>query len=320
MIHSSKNGSEPETAETRDPRVAVSLKQLRSLEFAARGFSFLPRQPVNSILAGKRRSRLRGRGLNFEELRHYHPGDDIRSLDWKVTNRTGKPHLRVYTEERERTVLLMVDQRANMFFGSKRAMKSVVAAEVAALAAWRVLASGDRIGGIVLGDERCHSIPARRSRDSVLGLLRQIERCNNALQPGRPPRGRQLATALDLAARSLPNSALVIYIGDGFGWDERTEKLVKRIALHNDFVSIGIFDPAERELPELDQYVVSDGELQLAVAGNRNRLRERYREQYRQEQGLMRDALRRYGVAVIPINTIDPPLRQLLRALGGGPR
>jgi uncharacterized protein (DUF58 family) len=320
-VKTSLGRTRPENrANTRDPRVAVTLKQLRTLEYSARGFSFLPRQPAQSVLNGRRRSRLRGRGLNFEELRHYHPGDDIRSLDWKVTNRTGKPHLRVYTEERERSVLLLVDQRSNMFFGSRRAMKSVVAAEVAALSAWRVLASGDRIGGIVLGDEHCHSIPPRRSRDSVLGLLRQIERCNNALHPGRPPRGPQLAVALDLAARSLSHDALVIYIGDGFGWDQRTEKLVKRIALHNDFVAVNVFDPAEQELPELEQFVVSDGEMQLAVVGNRNRLRERYREQYREEQGQMRDTLRRYGVAVIPVNTVEPPLQQLLRALGGLPR
>jgi hypothetical protein len=87
------------------PRVAASLAHLRALEFRARGFSFLPRQPARSILTGRHSSRLRGRGLNFEELRHYQPGDDIRSMDWKVTNRTGKPHVRVYTEERERSVL-----------------------------------------------------------------------------------------------------------------------------------------------------------------------------------------------------------------------
>jgi uncharacterized protein (DUF58 family) len=95
--------------------------QLRALEFRARGFSFLPRQPARSVLTGRHSSRLRGRGLNFEELRHYQPGDDIRSLDWKVTRRTGKPHVRVYTEERERSVLLLVDQRVSMFFGSQSA-------------------------------------------------------------------------------------------------------------------------------------------------------------------------------------------------------
>ena len=97
-----------------DNRIAASFAHLRALEMQARGFS-LPRQPAQSILAGRNASRLRGRGLDFEELRNYRPGDDIRTMDWRVTNRTGKPHVRVFTEERERRVYLMIDQRISMF-------------------------------------------------------------------------------------------------------------------------------------------------------------------------------------------------------------
>ena len=111
-----------------EPGVYVELDQLVRLQYRASGFSFLPRQPVHSLLAGRRGSRLRGRGLDFEEIRGYLPGDDIRTMDWRVTARTRKPHVRVYTEERDRPVLLVVDQRLGMFFGSRRAMKSVVAA------------------------------------------------------------------------------------------------------------------------------------------------------------------------------------------------
>jgi uncharacterized protein (DUF58 family) len=130
------------------PGVYAELDDLVRLRFRARGYSFLPRQPVHSVLAGRHASRLRGRGINFEEIRHYLPGDDIRTMDWRVTARTREPHVRVYTEERDRPVLLVVDQRQSMFFGSRRAMKSVVAAEVAALAAWRVLKAGDRVGAL----------------------------------------------------------------------------------------------------------------------------------------------------------------------------
>src|SRR5262249_32196007 len=117
--------------------VYTTLDDLVRLKFSARNFSFLPRQPIHSLLAGRHASRLRGRGLNFEEIRRYQPGDDIRQIDWKVTVRTRKTHSRVFTEERERTVLLLVDQRRTMFFGSVKNMKSVTAAEAAALAAWR---------------------------------------------------------------------------------------------------------------------------------------------------------------------------------------
>ena len=117
-----------------DPRVHVSLAGLRGLEGRARALSFLPRQPARSALNGRHGSRMRGRGLNFEELRGYLPGDDIRAIDWKVTARTGRPHVRVMTEERDRPALIVADQRMSMFFGSRLNMKSVTAAEAAASA------------------------------------------------------------------------------------------------------------------------------------------------------------------------------------------
>ena len=148
------------------PGVYATLVDLVALQYKARGFSFLPRQPIHSLLAGRHASRLRGRGLNFEEIRRYLPGDDIRQIDWKVTARTRKTHSRVYTEERERTVLLLVDQRLTMFFGSVRDMKSVTAAETAALAAWHVLAQKDRVGTLVFNDPKSwrsvHSAAAPR--------------------------------------------------------------------------------------------------------------------------------------------------------------
>ena len=120
-----------------DSNIFVDPKDLIALQFQATGFSFLPRQPVHSVLSGRHGSRLRGRGLDFEELRHYRTGDDIRTMDWKVTARMRKPHVRVFTEERDRPVLLVVDQRISMFFGSRRCMKSVAAAEAAALGSYR---------------------------------------------------------------------------------------------------------------------------------------------------------------------------------------
>jgi uncharacterized protein (DUF58 family) len=312
-IFGKNRGSKTET----DDRIATTLPYLRALEHKARGFSLLPRQPVRSILAGRHGSRLRGRGLNFEELRHYRPGDDIRTLDWKVTNRTGKPHVRVYTEERERQVYLLVDQRISMFFGSRRAMKSAVAAEVAALAAWRVLASGDRLGALVFDDQDCYSIPARRSRDSVISLLARLAQANAALAAGRRSSPAQLDRALDAMARQMSHDALLVYIGDGFGWNEHTGEVLKRMTLHNDAIVVNIFDPAEIDLPPVDELVVSDGEFQIAVSGNRNGLVKRFRESFDEHQGEMLRMLKRYGVPIIPVDTVQDPLKQIIHALGG---
>ncbi|MFM5554295.1 DUF58 domain-containing protein [Aeromonas veronii] len=121
-------------------------------------FSLLPRLNSGNLLCGRHPSRFRGRGLNFEELRHYQQGDDIRTLDWKVTLRTGRPHVRSYSEEKDRHVILCVDQRSCMFFSSVEVMKSVVAAEVAALLGWQVLKESDRVGLAIL---HCDGVAAR---------------------------------------------------------------------------------------------------------------------------------------------------------------
>ncbi|MGB0257286.1 MAG: DUF58 domain-containing protein [Coraliomargarita sp.] len=307
---SASNAAEP------DDRVAVSLAHLRALEYHARGFSFLPRQPARSILSGQNASRLRGRGLDFEELRHYRPGDDIRTMDWKVTNRTGKPHVRVYTEERERRVYLLVDQRINMLFGSQRAMKSAVAAEIAALAAWRVLGVGDRVGALIFDDEQSYHFSPLRSREGLMNILKRLEMANAALTAGCTANAQQLNTALDALLRHVAQDALVIYIGDGFGWDDRTDEMVKRISLHNDVIAINVFDPAELQLPSLDELVVSDGELQIVVSGTQQELQASFEQSYLNHVRHMRETLQRYGLPLIEIDTIDEPLQQLLRALG----
>src|SRR4051812_20138734 len=119
----------PQRAPSQDleGRIAVTMEDLIGLRHRARGFSFLPRQPVHSLLAGRHASRLRGRGLDFEELRPYAQGDDTRTIDWNATARLREPFVRVHTEERDRPVILLVDQRLSMFFGSRRATKSVAA-------------------------------------------------------------------------------------------------------------------------------------------------------------------------------------------------
>ncbi|MCP5115543.1 MAG: DUF58 domain-containing protein, partial [bacterium] len=162
--------------------VYARLEDLAALELKARGFTFLPRQPIHSILSGRHASRLRGRGLNFEEIRRYLPGDDIRNIDWKVTARLRKTHVRVYTEERDRPVILVVDQRLPMFFGTRRYMKSVTAAHLAALAAWRIFHSGDRVGALVFGDNEIREVRPLRSRRRVMEILRAVEKQNHKLR------------------------------------------------------------------------------------------------------------------------------------------
>ncbi|WP_414719210.1 DUF58 domain-containing protein [Variovorax sp.] len=300
------------------PGVHVTTAQLVSLEMAAREFSFLPRQPVHSVLAGRHASKVRGRGLDFEELRLYLPGDDIRSMDWRVTARTGTPHVRVFSEEKDRPALLLVDQRMNMFFGTRRAMKSVAAAEAAALVAWRVLMDGDRVGGLVFGDEDVTDLRPHRSRDAVLQLLGEIERRNRQLRADAPAGrgGAQLNEALQQAARLAHHDHLVVVISDFDGHDAVTRDLLSRIAARNDLLAVIVHDPFLTELPASGDLVVSDGELQVELGLGRDAVRRgiagfvdaRSRELFEWRHTI--------GVPVLPLSAAEETAPQMRRLLG----
>ncbi len=295
----------------------VSVADLAALEHAARDFSFLPRQPVHSLLAGRHASRVRGRGLAFEDLRQYLPGDDIRTMDWRVTARTGKPFVRVYTEEKDRPALFVVDQRINMFFGTRRAMKSVVAAEVAALGAWRVLDQSDRVGGLVFNDEQVDELRPHRSRAAVMRLMEAIATQNAVLRADSTVQRKpdQLNAALDAAARVAKHDHLVVVASDFDGHGPRTRDLLLRLAMHNDVLAVLVYDPFLIDLPPSGDLVVSDGALQVELgfgAGARKSILEF-------ASGYGKAILaweREIGVPVLPLSTVEETAPQIRRLLG----
>ena len=298
----------------------VSIDDLTALESAARAFSFLPRQPVHSLLAGRHASRVRGRGLDFEELRLYLPGDDIRSMDWRVTARTGKPHVRVYTEEKDRPALFVVDQRTNMFFGTKRAMKSVAAAEAAALGAWSVLAQGDRVGGLVFNDERIDEVRPHRSREAVTHLLEAVAAQNAAL--GADARVRrspgQLDAALEAAARVTTHDALVVIASDFDGHGPRTRDLLLRLALHNDVIAVLVYDPFLTELPQSGDLVVTDGNLQVEMKVGASATRKSIAEFAKGYGQAILSWREEIGIPVLPLSAAEETAAQIRHFLGGG--
>lgn len=299
-------------------KVYTNTAALARLRHDARGFSFLPHQPIHSLLSGRKRSRLRGRGLDFEELRHYRPGDDIRDMDWRVTNRTGKPHVRVYTEERDRPVILVIDQRLSMFFGSQEKMKSVIAAELAALSAWRVLEQGDRVGAIIFNDTDIKQFKPARSSHSLMEMLGQLSRINQALHIGldQQPHPEQLRRALGAAERLVSHDSLLVIISDFDGWDERALASVKRMAQHNDLIAGLVFDPLEQDISPATNLVVSDGRYQLQLEPERESLGERFGASFATELAELQAELRKHGMPVLPINTVMPVTDQLRSQLG----
>jgi uncharacterized protein (DUF58 family) len=300
--------------------VYVELDDLIRLQYKARSFSFLPRQPNQSVLAGRHASRLRGRGLNFEEIRHYQQGDDLRAIDWKVTARTRKPHVRVFSEERDRSVMLLVDQRISMFFGSQLSMKSVVAAELTALIAWRVLSTGDRIGAIVFDDTEMRIIKPQRNRQQVMRILEAVVKKNHALKVGTGKKADPamynavLRKTLQLAKHDF----LICSISDGFGADDESIGLISLLRAHNDVLAAFIYDPLETELPDAGRLVLAEEEMQLEIDPSDQKLRREFAREFEERLEWIRHITSLRTIPILPLHTNEGVPEQLRTILGSG--
>lgn len=297
----------------------VTLRQLIRLRYRATGFSYLPTQPVGSVLAGRKRARLRGRGLDFDELRHYRPGDDIRAMDWKITQRTGSPYVRVYTEERDRPVWLVVDQRLSMFFGSQYQMKSVAAAEAAALTAWRVLGVGDRVGAVIFNDDKHFVARPSRSERSTLAWFERLIDYNNALSASADKfsNPQALTNALHALAPQLGHDGLIIIVSDFDGWSTACSDALKLIRRSNDVIATVISDPLERDIGEANKLVVSDGKHQLEIKTVNSPAKERFKADYDQRFSGLVDSLNRHAIPVLALSADTDIALQIQRQLGG---
>jgi uncharacterized protein (DUF58 family) len=299
------------------PGVYANLDDLIRIQFKARNFSFLPQQPVTSVLSGRYASRLRGRGLNFEEIRRYLPGDDIRTMDWKVTARTRSPHVRVYTEEKDRAILLVVDQRINMFFGTRDKLKSVTAAELAALGAWRAVAVGDRIGAVVFNDTELFDIQPQGSQKTVMSILGNVVHMNHELRADTQvePNAGMLNRALEKALQLVSHDGLIVMISDFFGVDEQTERLTARMAEHNDVLALLVHDPIRLQ-PAGTRVTVSDGSLQMEIDFADKHVREKLAENYREEQEHITRFLNRLAAPLLMVSNQGDVVDQVRRLLG----
>lgn len=296
----------------------ADLDSLIALQFKAQGYTLRHNQPVSSLLFGRRASHVRGRGLDFEELRGYVSGDDVRSIDWRVTARMQKPYVRVYSEERDRPTMLVVDQRINMFFGSRVSMKSVVAAEVAALAAWRVFQQGDRVGAFVFNDESTEEVKMRRSRATVLRILNRIAHQNQMLRGDSltEPRPQRLNEVIEAVARICHHDALILIASDFDGADQATRDLLRHLAHSNDVVCCLAYDPLAVHLPPAEQLVVSNGELQVEVMLGEERVRKSILEASDKRLRAILSWQHELGVPVLPISTAEDVAQQLRHLLG----
>jgi uncharacterized protein (DUF58 family) len=296
--------------------VFVSLQDLIKMESMAKGFSFLSRkQKVKSILGGKHASKLRGRGLDFEEVRNYVAGDDIRNIDWKVTARTKKTHTKVFSEEKEKPALIIVDQSKSMFFGSQYKTKSVVAAELAALAAFRILKEGDRVGGVVFADNGVDVIFPKRDRKNIFRFFEQIVQRNKELELSEPVNFDVALKDVFAKVRNIiSHDFLILIISDFHRYSPEVIKELAYMSRHNDVVLAKVFDPLERDIPNA-KIVAGSGNSQSILKGNQRKIRARFQVGFDDEYQQFEAQMKKYRIPLFKIDTIEAIDMQLKEIL-----
>jgi uncharacterized protein (DUF58 family) len=297
--------------------VYVTLDELLKFAYSAKGFSFLPSQPVRSILSGRHSSKVRGRGMDFNEMKQYVQGDDTHNIDWKATRRTGKSYIRVYNEERDRNVWLVISQRNSMFFGSKMMMKSVAAAHLAAVSAFRVLESGDRVGAVIYNDEELKFFKASRSKQGLMQIFAELVRQNRLLKSSNiANNGEQLAEALKVISATAKHDDLIILIGDGRALDKNTTHYITLLNTHNDVIAALVYDPMEKMIPPSGSLFLSDGLEVTDVDSSSKNFQEAYVKNIEKRAENLINLSKKNTIPLLKIATDRPVLDQIQEQLG----
>lgn len=295
------------------PGVYVSIEELSQLRLQAGDLTRRSNRRTHASGGGSHQSRFRGRGIDFDEVRIYQAGDDVRNIDWRVTARTGTPHTKLFREERERPVYLVVDQSQSMFFGSQVAFKSVIAAKTAALLAWGAFSNHDRIGGCIFSDDEIHLMKPREGKAGIQSFFRQLLEMNSNLSMRNMSVGRSRAgflKALEGLNQVVRPGSLVFIISDFRCFDDIALQHLSLLTRHNDILSLFVYDEMERHLPAAGTYGFGDGKNKLFVDTSDRTLRIQFQKRYHEHYHMIEDRLNSINVSLeeLPTNA-DLPKR-----------
>jgi len=276
------------------------LKKVRLIEIQTRSV-------VNSLFAGEYHSVFKGRGMEFSDVREYAPGDEVRSIDWNVTARVGRPFVKVFEEERELTVILVVDASASGSFGSQVQMKGEIAVEISALLAFSAIENSDRVGLVIFTDEVEVFVPPKKGRRHVLRVIRE-------LLYFRPRSGRtSIAAALEYLDRLLHRRSVVFLVSDFL--DSGFERAMQQIGRRHDLIAVNLEDPRERVLPAVGLISLGDAETgeQALVDTRSQRVRDTFARHQQRAAEIQGDAFRRMGIDEIRVDTSQSYVEPLVR-------
>ncbi|MBF0425395.1 MAG: DUF58 domain-containing protein [Magnetococcales bacterium] len=289
-----------------DEGVRVGLTELVSLRYQAAALALPAAAQTGAPWAGDVRSLFRGRGVTFEESRLYQPGDDIRGMDWKVTARTDKPHVKVFREERERPVFLLVDLNPGMAFGTRVAFKSVVATRLAGLLGWVAALAGDRLGGVVLtaqGPVLCRPAGGERG---LLPLLRALSDHQPRPEPWQPT--PLLAEGLARLRRVAHPGALIILLSDFSTLDAAAERWLTLLAPHHTLLGVAIHDPLEATLPATGPLAFTNGMHVYHLDTDTKALRDQHQRQFAARQERVSALFKGLAAPLLTLTTETSPV------------
>ncbi|UVE16455.1 DUF58 domain-containing protein [Pseudomonas sp. LS44] len=293
------------------PGVRANLAELIDMRHRVREVQLFSTPSRRSPLVGLHHSKLRGRGVDFDQVRVYQAGDDVRTIDWRVTARTQEPHTKLFHEERERPIYIMVEQSQRLFFGSGQVFKSVLAAQAAALIGWAALAHNDRIGGLVFGDVEHHEVKPRRSKQSLLQLLNRLVRASQALHSEIPANREAFSQALRRAREVLRPGSLVIVLCDERALTDSTEQQLTLLARHTDLVLFPLSDPLDHALPAAGLLNFNERGAQIELDTHNSELRQAYRSLGEARETRWQRLAQKLGVPLLPLNTQTELVEQL---------
>jgi len=281
------------------------LRRVRKIEIKTRGLS-------NEIFAGKYHTAFRGRGMSFSEVREYRAGDDVRDIDWNVTARSSKPHIKIYEEERELTMMLLVDVSGSRMFGTAERLKKSVVTEIAAVLAFSAAQNNDKVGCIFFSDRVEKFIPPKKGRSHILMIIRELVKF-------RPESQR---TAISEAVRYLTNvnkKRCTAFILSDFMNAPRDraalDDALKIAGGKHDLVGIRVWDPREAVMPDVGIVELQDAETgrKAWVDTSSARVREHYAESWRERDGAVGDMLRRNRIDTATISTEGDYVAELIK-------
>lgn len=276
------------------------LKKVRKIEIKTKGLS-------RHIFSGEYHSAFKGRGMSFSEVRNYQYGDDIRNIDWNVTARTGDPHVKIFEEERELTVMLLVDVSRSSLFGSVAQVKAEIIIEICALLAFSAITNNDKVGVLLFSDRIERFIPPKKGKSHILRIIRELLDCEPA------GHGTDIGLALDYLNNVLKKRAICFVISDFI--TEGYEKPLQIAARRHDMIGIRVTDPREAELPAVGLLRALDAETgeELWLDTGAKALRERYAQRYADQYQYFRSIFLKNGADIVDIPVDRPYIQTLLQ-------